>query len=123
MLRTMQSAGVGLLAGTDCSVSNPYTFPGWTLHRELELLVKCGLSSMEVLQMATRNPARFLGELDNHGTVEESKVANLVVLNANPLDDIRNTQKIDSVMLRGRFLARADLDKLLENVAGKAASY
>jgi imidazolonepropionase-like amidohydrolase len=70
MLRTMQSEGVGLLAGTDCSWSNPYTFPGWTLHQELELLVKCGLSPMEVLQMATRNPARFLGELDNHGTVE-----------------------------------------------------
>jgi hypothetical protein len=55
--------------------------------------------------------------------LRESKVANLVVLNANPLDDIRNTQKIDSVMLRGRFLARAELDKLLENVAGTAAGY
>ena len=123
MLRTMQAAGVGLLAGTDCSWSNPYTFPGWTLHQELELLVKCGLSPMQVLQMATRNPARFLDELDTHGTAEEGKAADLVVLNANPLDDIRNTQKIDSLIMRGRFLARTELDGLLGNVAEKAASY
>ena len=72
---------------------------------------------MEVRQTSTRNAARFLGELDHHGTVEEGKTANLVLLNANPLADIRKTQKIDSVMLRGKLLARADLDKLADDVA------
>jgi imidazolonepropionase-like amidohydrolase len=77
---------------------------------------------MEVLQTSTRNAARFLGELNHHGTVEERKTANLVLLNANPLEDIRNTRKIDSVVLRGKLLARADLDKLAEDVARKAAA-
>jgi hypothetical protein len=70
MIKVMHSAGVGLLARSDCSWSNPYTFPGWSLHQELELLVQSGLSPMEVLQTATRNPARFLGELRTNGTVE-----------------------------------------------------
>jgi hypothetical protein len=122
MLKMMQSAGVGLLAGTDCSWSNPYNFPGWALHQEFELLAQCGLSPMEVLQTSTRNAARFLGELDHHGTIEERKTANLVLLNANPLEDIRNTRKIDSVVLRGKLLARADLDKLAADVARKAAA-
>lgn len=122
MVKMMQSAGVGLLAGTDCSVYNPFTFPGYALHQEFELLARCGLSPMEVLQTSTRNAARFLGELDQHGTVEERKVANLVLLTANPLDDIRNTRKIDSVVLRGKLLARGDLDNLAEDVARKAAA-
>jgi imidazolonepropionase-like amidohydrolase len=77
---------------------------------------------MEALQMATRNPARFLGELPTNGTVEPGKTANLVLLTANPLDDIRNTRKIDAVVLKGKLLMRADLDKLLQDVAAKAAA-
>jgi imidazolonepropionase-like amidohydrolase len=122
MIKLMQSAGVGLLAGSDCSWSNPYTFPGWSLHQELELLVQSGLSPMEVLQTATRNPARFLGELPTNGTVEEGKTANLVLLTANPLEDIRNTQKIDSVVLKGKLLMRGDLDDVLADVATRAAA-
>jgi hypothetical protein len=122
MIKLMQSAGVGLLAGSDCSWSNPYTFPGWSLHQELELLVQSGLSPMEVLQTATRNPARFLGELRTNGTVEEGKTANLVLLTANPLEDIRNTQKIDSVVLKGKLLMRGDLESLLAHVATRAAA-
>ncbi len=59
---------------------------------------------MQALQAATRSPARFLGELDRAGTVEPGKIANLLLLTANPLDDIRNTQKIDSVVLRGKLV-------------------
>jgi imidazolonepropionase-like amidohydrolase len=77
------------------------------LHRELELFVEAGLTPMQALQAATRNPARFLGELDRAGTVEPGKIANLLLLTANPLDDIRNTQKIDSVVLRGKLVHRA----------------
>ena len=122
LVKLMQSSGVGLLAGSDSGASNNFTFPGWTLHRELELLVEIGLSPMEALQTATRNPARFLGELLRNGTVEPGKTANLVLLTANPLEDIRNTQNIDSVVLKGKLLTRVDLDKLLEGVATKAAA-
>jgi len=118
----MQSGDVGLLGGSDSGASNNFTFPGWTFHRELELLVDSGLSSMEALQTATRNPARFFGELESNGTVEEGKTANVVLLNANPLEDIRYTQKIDSVVSKGKRLTRVDLDKLLDDVAANAAS-
>jgi hypothetical protein len=121
-IKLMHSGGAGLLAGSDSGASNNYAFPAWTLHRELELLVESGLSPMEALQTATRNPARFLGELDRNGTVEEGKTANLALLTANPLNDIRNTQKIDAVVLKGRLLTRANLDELLQNVATKAAA-
>jgi len=100
LIKLMQKGGVGLLAGSDSGASNNYTFPAWTLHRELQLLVESGVSPMEALQAATRNPARFLGELPRNGTVEEGKTANLVLLTTNPLEDIRNTQKIDSVVLK-----------------------
>jgi imidazolonepropionase-like amidohydrolase len=76
---------------------------------------------MEALQTATRNPARFLGELPSNGTVEQGKMANLVLLTANPLEDIRNTRKIEAVVSKGKLLTRADLDKLLQDVAIKAA--
>jgi imidazolonepropionase-like amidohydrolase len=77
---------------------------------------------MEALQTATRNPARFLGDLRTNGTVEEGKTANLVLLTANPLEDIRNTQKIDSVVLKGKLLMRDDLDNLLAHVATRGAA-
>jgi len=121
LLKMLQAGGVGLLAGSDCGVSNNYTFPGWILHRELELFVEAGLTPMQALQAATRNPARFLGELDRTGTVEPGKIANLLLLTANPLDDIRNTQRIDSVVLRGKLLTRSDLDQLLQTIENAAA--
>jgi imidazolonepropionase-like amidohydrolase len=122
LVKLMQTSGVGLLAGSDSGASNSYRFPGRTLHEELELLVGCGLSPMEALQAATRNPARFLGELPRSGTLEEGKTANLTLLTANPLEDVRNSQKIDAVVLKGRLLTRADLDQLLQDVATKAAA-
>ena len=86
---------------------------------ELELLVESGLSPMEAPQNATRNPARFLGELPRNGTVVEGKTANLVLLSANPLQGIRNAGRIDSVVLRGKLLTRGDLDQLLDEVTTK----
>ena len=71
---------------------------------------------MEALQTATLNPAKFLGMEDRLGTVEKGKVADLVLLDANPLDDIRNTQKIAAVIVNGRYLSRAELDKMLKEV-------
>jgi imidazolonepropionase-like amidohydrolase len=118
----MHRAGVPVLAGTDTAWIQPYTYAGFSLHDELALLVKAGLTPIESLQTATINPARFLGMEKDLGTIEKGKVANLVLLDADPVSDIRNTQKIDSVVLKGKLLTRTDLDKLLQDVATKAAA-
>jgi imidazolonepropionase-like amidohydrolase len=100
-----------LLAGTDVGV--PLQVPGISLHVELERLVEAGLSPLEALRAATLNPARVLDMTDSLGTVEAGKLADLVLLDANPLADIRNTQKIRAVVANGRLYRRAQLDQLL----------
>jgi imidazolonepropionase-like amidohydrolase len=110
---------VRLLAGSDSGANNFFTYPGWTLHRELALMVEAGLTAMQALQTATRNAAEFRGELEQSGTIEVGKRADVLLLSANPLDDIRNTEKIDTVVLRGKLLRRVDLDKLLADVANR----
>ncbi len=110
----MQKAGVPILAGTD--QENPYCFAGFSLHDELGLLVQAGLTPLESLQAATLNPARFLGREDDYGTVEKGKVADLVLLDANPLDDIANTKRIDAVFYRGQLFSRTALDDMLAEV-------
>ena len=117
----LHRAGDPFLAGTD-SGGVPYTYPGFSLHDELALLVQAGFTPMEALQTATLNPAKFLGLLDRFGTITVGKQADLVLLEANPLDDIHNTQKIRAVVLRGRCLDRAALDELLAH-AQSAASH
>jgi imidazolonepropionase-like amidohydrolase len=114
----MQKAGVGILAGTDDA--NPYVFPGFSLHDELALLVRAGLSPLEALQTATYNPARFFGMLSTLGTVERGKFADLVLLDANPLENISNTKKIAAVITNGRYLQRESLDKILAEIAAAA---
>jgi imidazolonepropionase-like amidohydrolase len=109
--------GVRLLAGTDCAVSIIY--PGFSLHEELELLVAAGLKPMESLLTATANPASALGRKDL-GIVRVGNLADLVLLDASPLDDIRNTRKIRAVISRGKMFGRADLDRLLEHAADEA---
>ncbi len=104
-------SGSDLLAGTD--TGDPYVLPGFALHDELKLLVDAGLTPMQAIQAATRNPARFFRLETTLGTVEKGKTADLVLLDADPLQDIRNTQKVDSVILRGRLFTRKDLEKLL----------
>jgi len=111
IVKAMHAAHVPFLAGTD--TPNPYTYPGFSLHDELELLVSAGFSPMEALQTATLRAAQFLGVDQFLGSVERGKIANLVLLDANPLEDIRNTKKIRGVVLRGNFLNRAKLDELL----------
>ena len=114
----MRRAGVEFIAGTD--VLNPFCFPGFSLHDELAILVEAGLSPMEALQAATLNPARFFGQEKDFGTVAHGKIADLVLLDANPLDDIRNTTKINSVVVNGRLLDRTALDQLLTQVQARA---
>jgi len=117
----MHGAGVQFLAGTD-TPPGVYVFPGFSLHEELQRFVAAGFTPMEALQTATLNPAKFLGMEDRLGTIEKGKLADLVLLDANPLEDIRNTQKIAGVIVNGRYLARADLDKMLAGVAAIARS-
>lgn len=108
--------GVPLLAGTD--TPNAFAFPGFGLHDELGFLVEAGLTPLEALQAATINPARFLGRTDDLGTVEEGKLADLVFLEANPLEDIANTQRIGAVVVDGRLLDREAREGILAAVEG-----
>ena len=110
----MRKMEVPFLAGSDGP--DPYVFPGFSLHDEMELLVKAGFTPTQSLQAATLNPALFFGKLDEYGVVEKGRVADLVLLDGDPTEDIRNTRKIDSVVLRGRLYSREDLDKILSRV-------
>jgi imidazolonepropionase-like amidohydrolase len=117
----MQSAGVGVLAGTDSAA--PELIPGYSLHEELALLTEAGLSPMQALQTATKNPADFMGVIQKQGTIEAGKNADLLLLDANPLDDIRNTKKIRALVIHGKLLDRAALDDLLTKVTAFAAQH
>lgn len=108
----MFHAGVPIMAGTDAM--NPYCFPGFSLHDELALLVEAGLTPLAALQAATINPARFLGRTAEMGTVEAGKLADLVLLGADPLKDIRNTTQIQAVWLKGKYFDTAALAQMLE---------
>lgn len=110
----MFRAGVGILAGTDAL--NPYVFPGFSLHDELALLVDSGLTPLAALQAATSSAAAFMGKSADLGSVTPGKLADLLLLDANPLDDIHNTQKIRAVVADGRLHRRADLDRLMAEV-------
>ena len=119
LILAMHRAGVKMLAATDALVW--YVFPGFSLHDELELFVKAGLSPMEALQTATRNPAIYLGLIDMVGTVEKWKKADLVLLEASPLENISNTRRISAVIVGGRLIPKVSLDKMLMD-AERAAS-
>jgi imidazolonepropionase-like amidohydrolase len=109
-------AGVPMLLGTDCGTDNSHTIPGWSIHEELEALVKAGLSPLEALRMATIDAARWRGEDATEGSVEPGKVADLVIVRSNPLEAIRHTQEIDAVFKGGKWYARGDLDAMLRGV-------
>ena|ERR1051326_6675467 len=112
----MHTAGVGILAGSD--FSDWALVPGIDLHNELALMVEAGFTPMEALQTATLQPAKYLGRLNDLGTIEKGKVADLVLLEQDPLEDISHTRKINSVVVRGRFLPIARLrDQILNSKA------
>jgi imidazolonepropionase-like amidohydrolase len=114
----MRRAGVPFLAGTD-SAPGIYIIPGFSLHDELANFVEAGFTPMEALQTATSNPALFL-ERNDIGAVKPGGVADLILLSANPLNDIQNTKKIHAVVINGRFLDRAALDHMLAQVEASA---
>ena len=113
ILKILNRSGVEILAGTD--VGGPYIYAGFSLHDELEWFVRAGFTPLEALQASTVNPAKFLGKSKSLGTIETGKIADLVILDANPLADIGNTKKINAVVANGRYFDRAKLDNMLGN--------
>jgi imidazolonepropionase-like amidohydrolase len=104
----MKKSGVLILAGTD----GPYSEGGAALHSELELLVQAGLTPQQAIQSATRDAAQFMGVSKTVGTVERGKIADLVLLDADPMENISNTRRISAVFLRGRYFSRAELSAM-----------
>jgi imidazolonepropionase-like amidohydrolase len=113
----MHKTGVPLLAGSD--LGNPFIFAGFSLHDELELFVQGGLTPFEALQTATLNPARFLGLEKSLGTIEQGKIADLVLLDADPLANIGHTKRIFAVVANGLYLSRGALDKMLADAEAR----
>jgi hypothetical protein len=112
IVKTLHAAGVRILAGTDAPM--PQVYPGSSLHQELELLVESGFSPADAIRAATLWPAEFLGIAENFGSIATGKRADVLLLDRNPLANIGHTQGIRAVVLDGRLLQRADLDRLLE---------
>lgn len=117
------------MTGTDTAWLDPFTYAGFSLHDELVLFVRAGLTPLEALQAATINPARFLGMEKDLGTIEKGKIANLVLLDADPLVDIHHTARISAVFLSRKYFDRAALDQMLKdaevaaNSAGEVKAY
>ncbi len=119
LTKALFDGGVMILAGTDSGIDGGPVY-GFSLHDELQLFVDAGLTPYQTLETATRNSAIAMGELDEWGTIEAGKRADLVLLNANPLDDIANAEQIAGVMVRGQWLTADDLQQLLDDIV---ASY
>ncbi len=123
LLKILQEKGVGILASSDAAWINPYIFHGFSVLDEIERYVnEAKLTPAEALQTATLNPAKFLGKQNEFGKIETGFVADLVLLEANPLEDIKNIRRINTVILRGKILDRVVLDGLLRDVEKNSAT-
>ncbi len=115
LTKAIYDAGGKILAGSD---SPDFLFLyGYSLHREIKVLNEAGLSNFAALETATKNPALFFGTLDKTGTIEKGKTADLVLLDANPLENISNTEKRSGVMLKGKYYTQTELNKWLDEIA------
>lgn len=117
LVKAFKEAGIPVLTGTDSLI--PGVMPGFSLHDEFQSLANAGMSNRQVLDGTTRLAAEWLGTIGDRGTVEAGKRADLVLLDANPLDDLANTRRIAGVFMNGRYLPRAELDKRLAALAAK----
>jgi imidazolonepropionase-like amidohydrolase len=120
IVRLLRRSGVSMMTGTDCPA--PGIYPGFSVHDDLAWLVRAGLTPAEALRAATRNPALFLNMSDRLGSVAERKLADLVLLDGDPLSDIRNTTRIHAIVADGRLFDRAALDKVLQGLIRKDES-
>jgi imidazolonepropionase-like amidohydrolase len=115
LIKALHDAGAGLALGSDApQVMN---VPGFSVHRELQAYVAAGLTPYQALATGTTNVAQYFGTADRAGTIEGGKVADLVLLDSNPLADITNTTRIAGVMARGAWVPRAELDRRLAEIA------
>jgi imidazolonepropionase-like amidohydrolase len=121
IVRKLHAAGVPFLAGTD-TPAGVDVIPGISLHLELQRFVAAGFTPLEALQTATLNPAKFYNKLNDYGTVQTGRIADLILLEANPLDDIANTRKITAVITDGRYLSQQDLEQLRTKLKQLAAT-
>jgi len=121
IVRKMHAAGIQFIAGTDAPAGVDL-LPGISLHLELQRFVAAGFTPLEALQTATVNPAKFLGKTAEFGTVEQGKMADLVLLKANPLADIANTRTVVGVVADGRYLSQEDLEALRAKLRAFAAT-
>jgi imidazolonepropionase-like amidohydrolase len=112
MVRQMNEAGIPLMVGTDLMC--PAILPGYSVHEEMLIWQEAGIPPADILRSATLVPAQFMGLGDRLGSISEGKTASMILVRANPLEDIHNAQQIESVFLRGQYFSRADLDRLLE---------
>ncbi|NML43901.1 amidohydrolase family protein [Ramlibacter sp. G-1-2-2] len=118
LLPLFREAGVKMMTGSD--LGGAWVVPGFALHDEFRLLAAAGLTPLQVLQMTTWNPAEYLGRQATMGSVEPGRQADLVLLDANPLADVANLDRIAAVVLRGKVLQRPELQRMLEDAAHEA---
>jgi len=111
MVRQLHEAGIPLMVGTDLII--PGIIPGFAVHEEMAIWQDAGIPPAEVLRSATLVPAQFMGLEPRLGSISEGKAASMVLLRANPLENVRNAQQIEGVFLRGEYMSRKDLDRLL----------
>jgi hypothetical protein len=120
IIRKLHAANVPFLAGTD-TAAGVDVIPGVSLHLELQCFVAAGFTPLEALQTATLNPAKFYNKNADYGPIQKGRIADLVLLKANPIDDIANSRKISGVIANGRYLSQQDLDQLRSRLKQLAA--
>ncbi len=115
VIKALQDGGAGLLTGSDL----PFLLTGYTIPRQFQAFVRAGLTPYQSLAAGTRNPALYFGTLDSTGTVTVGKRADLVLLAGNPLEDIRHTSDVAGVMVQGRWIDRAHIERELDHLYGR----
>lgn len=116
LIPLLKKAGVNIMAGTDAGYLNAFNYPGLSLHEELKILVEYGLTPTEALKASVVNGPAYFGLSEDYGSVDKGKIADLVILRANPFENINHTQRIQAVIRKGRFFDRNQLDSLLLRV-------
>lgn len=119
LVKTYDSQGIKMMTGTDTGAGEEWRTSGYSLHQEFDELEKAGISPLHVLQMTTLNGAEFLGRLDDMGTVDIGKYADLVLLDANPIDSVQNLHKIAAVIRGGAYHDKTELDSMKEKPGEK----
>lgn len=122
LLPLLHKAGVTILAGTDAGYLNSFDYPGQSLHTELALMVKYGLTPLQALQASIINGPKYFHLQSTYGKIAAGYYADILILDGNPLTNISNTEKINSVITKGRYLSRKKLDEMLAEIAAKAAA-